>query len=1161
MRKILLAALLAALLATAQTPTGTVNGRVLDATSAPVASTPVSLLNINTGVAVPTETNADGYYSFPLVQPGSYRLTLEKSGFQKFATEFELQVGQTARVDVNLVVGQVSETVNVNERAVLIESETSSLGQVIGSKQVADLPLNGRNPFALASLTAGVWPGGSFGVGLVTTRSAAQMAGANNFMADGGVGGSNEVLLDGVPVTVCCQGQPAIIPSVDVTQEFKVQTNSSPAEFGRTSGGILNIITKSGTNDIRGAAYEFLGNDQLNAANFFTNRSGKPPFPGRDDFRTPLRNNQFGFTIGGPVIIPKVYSGKNKTFFFGGWEATHVRQYSYVTSVVPPTGIRGGDFSQAPGPIYDPLTTAPDPANKGQYLRTPFAGNQIPANRINPISVNYLKYFPQPAISGVVNNFNWTQNLKSDDGQGNIRVDHNISDSSRLFGRWSILSDAYHAGDWANGITGNGQFIDAETFVLDYVKILSPSAVLDVHYGFAFQRNRVVPDTLGTSATAVGFSAAYAAQQYVQAIPLLNIGSYRTIGFDSLRNWSHPTHALAATMNWVHRGHTVKYGWDGRLNIDDQLSLDGGAGTFAYTTTFTSGPNPLLGVAGAQSPYDSFAAFLLGLPSTGSVTYSDTWARRHYYHGFFLQDDWHVTPKLTLNLGVRLDIETGFVERYNRQSWFDPTEATPLAQQTGLPLTGGVQFSGVNGQPRGLWKTGHYVGPRVGLAYAFTPKTVVRTAYSIFFLPTTQRGYGAATNPGFQVATSYLASIDGVTPVGSISNPFPNGTIQLVGASLGALTLAGSSVSGMNYNTPQPYNQQWNFGIQRELPGRLLVNASYVGSHSVKLPLNLSPNNLQPRYFGAPGDQAQVAYLTALVPNPFSGIIKTGTLAAASVQRQQLLAAFPQFTTVSEQYLGQATSFYNALQITVQKSYSHGLSMLMAYTWSKNLGNANNVTTGFLDAVGTPGYQNAYALKIEKSVLATDIPQRLVWNGNYELPFGRGRTFGSKMNPWLNAIAGGWQMNGIWTIQSGFPLAFLDSGTQSFAGTRPSYSGPGVNAYTSGDITSRLGGISGGAGYLNASAFVLPLSFQLGDVPRLTGAFRAPGNRNLDFSMMKLFPIHERLTLQFRAEAFNVLNQVVFAAPNTTVGSASFGVIGSQGNTPRNVQLALKLLW
>ena len=262
-------------------------------------------------------------------------MTTEKSGFQRFATEFELQVGQTARIDVSLTVGQVSESVNVSERAVLIESETSSLGQVIGSKQVADLPLNGRNPFALASLTAGVWPGGSFGVGLVTTRSAAQMAGANNFMADGGVGGSNEVLLDGVPVTVCCQGQPAIIPSVDVTQEFKVQTNSSPAEFGRTSGGILNIITKSGTNDIRGAAYEFLGNDQLNAANFFTNRSGKPPFPGRNDFRTPLRNNQFGFTIGGPIIIPKLYSGKNKTFFFGGWEATHVRQYSFVTSVVP----------------------------------------------------------------------------------------------------------------------------------------------------------------------------------------------------------------------------------------------------------------------------------------------------------------------------------------------------------------------------------------------------------------------------------------------------------------------------------------------------------------------------------------------------------------------------------------------------------------------------------------------------------------------------------------------------------------------------------------------------------------------------------------------------------------------------------------------------------
>ncbi|HMJ60768.1 MAG TPA: carboxypeptidase-like regulatory domain-containing protein, partial [Bryobacteraceae bacterium] len=372
---VLILALGLAIAGRAQTNTGTVTGRVIDASGGAVPDAAVTLTNSGTQLALPTKTDSEGNYSFVAIRPGPYRVQVEKAGFQKFATQFELAVDQTARVDVSLPVGQVTNSVEVTERPVLVESETSSLGQVISSKQVADLPLNGRNPFALAALTPGVVPLGSFGVGLNATRSAAQMAGANNFMANGGIAGSNEVLLDGVPITVCCQGQPAIIPSVDVTQEFKVQTNVSSAEFGRTSGGILNIITKSGTNDLHGSGYEFFGNDQLSAANFFVNRAGKPPIPGRDDFRTPLRYNQYGFTLGGPVTIPKLYSGKDKTFFFGGYEATKVRQYNYMTSVVPPTSIRSGDLSAAPNAVYDPLSTIPDAANPGQYVRTRFQNN------------------------------------------------------------------------------------------------------------------------------------------------------------------------------------------------------------------------------------------------------------------------------------------------------------------------------------------------------------------------------------------------------------------------------------------------------------------------------------------------------------------------------------------------------------------------------------------------------------------------------------------------------------------------------------------------------------------------------------------------------------------------------------------------------------------
>jgi hypothetical protein len=380
------------------------------------------------------------------------------------------------------------------------------------------------------------------------------------------------------------------------------------------------------------------------------------------------------------------------------------------------------------------------------------------------------------------------------------------------------------------------------------------------------------------------------------------------------------------------------------------------------------------------------------------------------------------------------------------------------------------------------------------------------------------------------------------------------------GACTGALTLVGSGVSGFTPTDPQPYNQQWNLGIQRELPAAFLLSIAYAGSHSVKLPVGYNPNALQYQYFGAPGDQSQVSYLTALVSNPFYGIIKTGTLAAASVQRQALLAQFPQFTSVGET-LSVGNSFYNALQVSAQKRYSHGLTMLLAYTYSKNLGDVNNNVTGFLDAIGTPGYQTNFNRHLEKSVLATDIPQRLVINGNYELPFGKGKALGSKWKPWLHAIAGGWQVNAIGTIQSGSPLPFSVTGAPAFAGSRPNYTGVDSIALTSGSISDRLGGISGGTGYLNAGAFSIPVAFQLGNVPRLTGNIRGPGNRNLDLSLMKTFSIVERLRMQFRAESFNALNQVVFGNPNTSVGSASFGTIASQANSPRIIQIALKVLW
>lgn len=1160
LRKLLVLFIALSCSAIAQTTTGTVTGRVTDAADASMSGTEVTLRNTRTGVEQKTQTREDGFYVFPLVPPGAYRVQIAKEGFQQFATEFELTVNQTARIDVSLKIGQVSESVTVDERAVLLESETSSLGEVITSKQIEELPLNGRNPFALASLSAGVVPLGSFGAGLNATRMAAQMAGANNFMANGGIAGSNEVLLDGVAITVCCQGQPAIIPSVEVTQEFKVQTNASTAEFGRTSGGILNLVTKSGSNSWHGGLYEFLRNDQLSAANWFTNRSGNAPVPGRSDFRPPLRYNQYGFTIGGPLSIPKLYSGKDRTFIFGGFEGTKVRQYAYSTSTVPTALMRAGNFSEGPTAIYDPATTAPNPNAPGQYIRSAFANNIIPTNRMNAVNLNYNQFFPLPNAPGIVNNYNWIGSIGTDDAQGTVRVDHNFSATSRLFGRWSVTDNDYKSGDWENGISAWSQFVKANTFVLNYTKILSPTLVMDLRYGLALQRNQMVPSSMGTDASAVGFSPTFTTQQIIPVIPTLSISGIRGIGYDSSRNWSRYSHAVAANFSWVHSGHTVKFGWDGRLMRNNELSLDGGGGRFSYGTTFTNGPNPQAGLPAGQSNFTAYSSFLLGLPGSGNIVYNDTLARQQFYHGFFIQDDWKATRKLTINIGLRYEIETGFTDRYNRQATFDPYMTSPLAAATGLPLVGGVAFSGVNGSPRNLWKTDkNNFSPRFGLAYQLTPKTVIRGGYGIFFLPTSQRGYGSG-NPGFSVSTPFVSTIDGVTPVGNITNPFPSGTIPLSGAANGAMTLVGSGVSGIYYDTPMAYTQQWNFGIQQELPGKLLLNVSYAGSGSVKLPLNVNQNALPLQYYGAAGDQAQVGYLTQLVTNPFFNIIPTGPLAAERVQRQVLLRAYPQFTGVTSNYLAQANSSYNALQVTARKSLSNGLSFLMAYTWSKNIGVANNLTTGFLD-VGTPGFQNDYNRKIERSVLATDIPHRWTLGANYDLPFGKGKRFGTDMSRWMDALAGGWQINTVISYSTGFPMQFSNSGAPAYAGSRPSYTSADPQAETSGNIQDRLGGISGGPGYLNPSAFRQPQSFEFGNIPRLTGNLRTPSNSNIDLSLIKNFQFHERVRLQLRGEAYNLPNHPIFSGPNTSVGSANFGIITNQSNSPRNIQVAMRLIF
>lgn len=1166
--------LLTPIAARGQVANNTITGRVTDPSGAVIPRAAVTLKQAATGLTMHTTTNGDGTYSFHQLLAGTYSVVVASSGFKTTTTSVVVTVGQIAEADIQLPVGKETETITVQPLASTeLSTQSSTLNYTVGTKQVSLLPLNGRNPYALATLSPGIAPGSFFGQGLSTTRGAVVAAAANNFESNGGVGSANGVLLDGISIAVCCQGQPAVTPSLEVLGQFKVITSNPPAQFGRSSGGFLNIVTKSGTNQLHGDVYEFLRNDVLDAANYFTKRSGRFPFPGRDSYVLPHRFNQFGAFVGGPIVLPHIYHGRDKTFFTFGYEGTRNLSPTFQTTTVPTNLMREGIFTEAPNPIYDPNNVGPDPAHPGQFIRQPIpaacsstacypAGRFIPT--VSPIAQKVMAtLIPAPNASGVANNYNYVTNIIDSENQYNFRVDHNFSSRQRVFVRGTRdvnTHDNYGLFNTAADPTGWTQALTAYLFAAGDTWTVSPSLLFQFTYGFAFQKNRQVPNSLfGNNAGDLGFPGNFVGDQQNAGYPFLSFTGLQSTSIlgGSFNLWHHYTHALVATGIWQHGTQQITFGYDGKMILENQQGLGNSAGTFGFTSLFTSGPNPNAAVPAGQSSFDAWASFLSGYPSSGSLTRQDQVAFNQFYNALFLQDDWRIIPKLTLNLGVRFNMETGFKERYNHWANFDPTIDNPLSAVTGIPFKGGVQYLGVSGNPTRTWPTYYKVSPRIGFSYSATPKTVVRGGYSILYVPTSQRGFPDST-VGFSMTTPYVATIDGHTPSGSLENPFPSGVQLPEGPAGGVEVSTGSSISAWVYKNPQAYEQQWNFGVQQSLSRGVIFNLNYAGSHGVSLPIRHTPNDLLPGNFGAPGDQSQVAYLQDLVPNPFFGTGATGVLAASKVQRVQLLSAFPQYapntamsnSTLSYQYYDHGSASYNSLQASLVLSRASGLTGSVAYVWSKLVGNVSDIN--FLSS--GPAFQDIYFMNHERSVSASDVPQRVTGYVTYPLPFGKGQRFGATWPGWANEVAGGWTLNTIISVQSGLPLAMSQTGAQAFAGSRPSFL-PGVDQKTAGSTHSRLNG------YLNPAAFRLSQSFELGSVSRLNALVRSPLAFQDDVSVIKNIPIYESLSAQFRLEAFNVLNKVQFGAPNAQVGSSSFGVISSQANLPRNIQAALKLFF
>ncbi|HEY3938560.1 MAG TPA: carboxypeptidase-like regulatory domain-containing protein [Bryobacteraceae bacterium] len=1149
----------------AQTTFGSVIGTVTDSSGAPIPNTQVTLMNLGTSEKRSGNTNADGLYQFVNVVPGQYSVEIQKTGFKRIVrSPITVETQTTSKIDIALEVGDVTQTVEVTAQTPLLQPESSSLGQVVDQRKTTELPLNGRNPLSLVALSPAVVPQG----GSQSNPNGQNPFAWGNFQIGGGMANQSMVWLDGSPVNASYANLTALIPTQDSLQEFKVQTNNLSPEYGRFAGGVVNFTTKSGGNELHGSGWEFLRNKDLNANTFFNNRGGV----GRPAFT----QNQFGANFGGPVYIPKLYDGRNKTFFFIDYEGFRLRQGQSSVQTVPTAQERTGDLSAYAAAIgtsiYDPLTTcgtnpaSPCAAGQSTGARTQFAGNMIPTSRLNPTSLKMLNLFPLPNTSGDAKGVgNWVGN-GSTGGNNNetvVHIDQNVSDKQHITARYSYWGNINLPTDpLGNGICQDRctETFNTNNFVLGDTYSFSPTTIMEIRLSYQrFVYDRT-PETLGYDLSQLGPGWANLNSQVSFRdipVPVVNgfdqANTFNSQGAGSVIVDRNDNYRAAGTITKIAGNHTFKFGAEFLRMLHNYAQTNTPTGLFTF--------NPDLTAANAISTAGSgagLATFLLGFPSSGSASTPALVAAQQLYPAVFGNDDWHVTPKLTLNLGLRWEHAGPWTERFDRLSFFNPTQPNSVLAAAGINVLGNIDL--VN-SPNDTYRSNIYpnwgqLAPRAGLAYQITSKTVFHAGYGVFWLPNDVAwDYSPNNDPINSLGTPYLATVFTGVPAGSISNPFPNGIAQPPGRNPSyAQTLLGRGPNESRLDNPYGYAQQWNADIQQQFGSGFLLDVAYGGAKGTHLPQSGGPQTDQlPDKFLSLGNQ-----LTQNVPNPYYPLITAAgvSLAQPTVQRGQLLRPYPQYTGVGFAGQGTGNSTYESLQVKAEKRFSGGGSLLLAYTHAKLISDTDTITS-WLEAGGTGGVQDWNNKRLEKSLASFDTPDRLVVSYVLDVPVGKGRKFLANANGFMQSTIGGWGVEGVTTIQSGFPLHFGTNVNQTNSqggGSRPNVT-PGCNESMNGSAQSRLGE------WFNISCFSAPAPFTFGSESRTDPSLRSAGVANWDFSAFKNFPIapENRAQLQFRAEFFNLFNRVQFGYPNQTQGNTAFGQVTSIQNAPRLVQFALRL--
>jgi hypothetical protein len=1171
----------------AQETRATISGAITDSTGAAVPNVKVVATETRTGSTASSVSGFSGQYTIPFLAPGHYEVQAESQGFKKFTrTGLEIGSGDHAVVDIVMQVGEVTQAVEVNGDVSLVNTENASTGQTITTRQVEDFPLNGRTPMMLAQLAIGV-----IATGAPSLVHPFDNGAAAAWSVAGTAAQTSELLIDGSP-NATWDGRVAYNPPQDAVQQLVVKVFESDSEYGHTSAGVINQVMKTGTNAFHGSLYEFNQVSALTGNNFFNNQRG---------LGNPLTHfNQYGATVGGPVWIPRVFNGRNKLFWFFAWEGLKDAQPSNIITTVPTAAERMGNFSALTVPIYDPNTAV---LTGTTITRTAFPGNMIPANRLNPISQAYLQYYPLPNITPLANGFDnfGNGNVPVTDNYSNElgRIDYNMSDKSRLAFNIRHNDEFQAKNNYFNNI-GTGTTLTRENWggSADEVYTFTPTMLLDLRLNFTRLNEVHGEPSEGFNPSSLGFPGYIAGTAQYPQMPFVGYSgscgsqaSIQCLGDTGASKDPSQSLQLFADVVKVMGKHSLKFGIDARQYRLDVITYGNSSGSYTFANSWTKQSST---TSTATVPGQDLASMLLGLPTAGEFDLNPFASFYSYYFGGFVQDDWRVRHNLTLNFGLRYDHDLPYSEKYGRAvDGFDKTAESPVGPAamaayalnpiaqvpvSSFMVPGGLTFASPSNRELYANST-HIFSPRVGFAWSpdvFKGRTVIRGGYGLFVAPVTVANLaitGAySSNPiddqeGFSQITQFPIPSTFQTPITTISNPFPTGIQRPVGAAAGLGTFLGQTINFLNPQVHNPYSERWNFGFQQTLSKDTVLEVVYIGNHGVHLPIPTTQLNVIPRQFLSTlpnRDTAVINALTASVANPFAGLMPAGTtLNTAKTTVAQLLAAYPEFPVgegsqssgVIEQNADLGSSFFESINVRLEKRLSHGVTFIGNYIRSK--------------LIEEDSWLNDTDLSPEKRISPFDHPNHLVAAAVYELPIGKGKPVNIDSR-WMDAIIGGWVTTGIYTFQTGAPIVWTNGSTTT----------PGDYVYYGGNIDLNPRGVAGPSSPAFNTAAFTPQACSADTGSALASCttanqfqyhirtfsttfpnLRQDGINNFDTSLLKNFRFTESSYFQLRLEAFNVVNHPTFAAPNTVATNASFGIINTQANRPRTIQIGARFVF